>query len=156
MPGFLPFSDRSFFMMDFVCLAMFLVLPAIAFGLYMARFKRSYEFHKKWQLSLAIILLVTVVFFELEVRLSDWQEAAKLSPFYENFLYPTLIIHLIFAITTVILWGVCILGALRRFNNPPKPGIYSKSHKLLGRMSAIGMLGTAITGWTFYYIAFVA
>lgn len=156
MPGFLPFSDRSFFMMDFVCVAMVLVLPAIGFGIYMARTKKNYAFHKKWQLLLATVLLLTVVFFEIEVRFSNWQEAAKQSPFYETYLYPTLIIHLVFAISTVILWLANIYGALTCFSKPPKPGAYSSRHKRLGRLSALGMLGTALTGWLFYYIAFVA
>ena len=156
MPGFLPFSDRSFFMMDFVCVAMLLVLPAIAFGVYKVRFKRSYEFHKKWQLGIAIVLLVAVICFELEVRFSNWQEAAKLSPFYETLLYPALIVHLVFAVSTVVLWGACIYGALKQFSKPPAPGAYSSRHKLLGRLSAGGMLGTALTGWVFYYLAFVA
>ncbi|NRA43454.1 MAG: DUF420 domain-containing protein [Oligoflexales bacterium] len=156
MPGFLPFSDRSFFMMDFVCVAMLLVLPAIAFGIYMVRFKKSYDFHKKWQLAIAIILLVAVVCFELEVRFSNWQEAAKLSPFYQTWLYPALVIHLIFAISTVFLWIACIYGAIKKFTKPPRPSIYSPKHKLLGRLSVAGMFGTAVTGWIFYYVAFVA
>ena len=156
MPGFLPFSDRSFFMMDFVCVAMLLVLPAIGFGVYKARFKKSYGFHKKWQLGLASILLITVVCFEFEVRFSNWQESAKISPFYQTLLYPSLVVHLIFAVTTVLLWGGCIFGALKNFEKPVRPNDYSKNHKFFGRLASLGMLGTAISGWVFYYIAFVA
>jgi hypothetical protein len=64
-------------------------------------------------------------------------------------------VHLVFAVTTVILWPTTIMLALRRFSNPPMPGPHSRLHVPLARTAAADMVLTAITGWIFYWVAFV-
>jgi hypothetical protein len=49
-----------------------------------------------------------------------------------------------------------IVQALRKFPKPPQPGMHSSSHKFWGWLASIGMFLTAVTGWIFYYLAFVA
>jgi putative membrane protein len=49
-----------------------------------------------------------------------------------------------------------IIQGLRKFPRPPAPGVHSTSHKFWGWLAAISMSMTAITGWIFYYLAFVA
>jgi putative membrane protein len=55
----------------------------------------------------------------------------------------------------VILWPVTIVLALRKFPNPPAPGAHSPTHIRLARLAALDMLLTSITGWIFYWLAFV-
>ena len=156
MSGFLPFSSRSFFMMDFVCVAMVLFLPAMFIGVFLAKYKKSYQAHKVWQISLTSILLVTVILFEIEVRLSNWKESAGQSPYYETLVFPVLYVHLCFAVSTLLLWLYSVWGALRGFKGLIAPGKYSITHSRLGFLSIIGMSMTAVSGWMFYYLAFVA
>ena len=49
-----------------------------------------------------------------------------------------------------------IIQALRKFPSPPKPGPHSAAHKRWAWLATIAMVGTAVTGWAFYYLAFVA
>ena len=65
-------------------------------------------------------------------------------------------VHLFFAVTTVILWIVVIVQALRKFPAPPMPNQYSPRHILWARLAALEMLMTAVTGWIFYWLAFGA
>jgi hypothetical protein len=65
-------------------------------------------------------------------------------------------VHLFFAVSTAILWIVVPLAAWIRFPRPPRPSAHSTWHRRLGWMAAIGLVCTAITGWAFYGLAFVA
>jgi uncharacterized membrane protein YozB (DUF420 family) len=67
-----------------------------------------------------------------------------------------LIIHLCFAIPTLLLWIYVIVQALRKFPSPPVPSEHSGTHAKWAWLAAGGMFLTAITGGTFYYLAFVA
>ncbi len=42
------------------------------------------------------------------------------------------------------------------FPNPPVPGPHSPWHRRYARLAALDMICTAVTGWIFYYLAFVA
>jgi hypothetical protein len=66
-----------------------------------------------------------------------------------------LYVHLFFAVTTVVLWPAVIFLALRSFPNPPRPALHSRIHVLLARLAAVDMMLTAVTGWVFYWLAFV-
>jgi putative membrane protein len=157
--GFLGF--RGSLMLDVVFLAMFAVLPALAASIYVVK-QRRFELHKKLQLTLGVILLLAVVAFEVDIRLNGWTERAQPSPYFSldaKWSCPAgvaLIIHLFFAIPTTLLWTVVTVRALRKFPDPPQPGTHSASHKFWGWLAVLEMLGTALTGWVFYYLAFVA
>jgi hypothetical protein len=55
-----------------------------------------------------------------------------------------------------VLWVVVIVRAIRRFPVPPVPCEHSRAHIFWARAAAIDMTLTAATGWTFYWLAFVA
>ena len=63
---------------------------------------------------------------------------------------------MVFAISTPFLWLITIVGALRKFANPPVPAPHSGVHKVLGWASVIDLTLTSVTGLVFYYFAFVA
>jgi hypothetical protein len=58
-------------------------------------------------------------------------------------------------VSTVILWPVTITLALLNFPNPPEPSPHSRIHIPLARVAATDMVLTAVTGWIFYWLAFV-
>jgi putative membrane protein len=175
--GFL--GTRASLMLDVVFLAMFVVLVALAVSIYLVRYRRSYLVHKRLQLLLGTVLLVTVALFEADMRVNGWMDRAEASRFYKpmaapgwllstvylkllgraevpGLVFTSLGIHLFFAVTTSLLWIWVIVQALRRFPKPPAPGDHSASHKLWAWIAAIDMGMTAITGWIFYLLAFVA
>ncbi|MFN5707735.1 MAG: DUF420 domain-containing protein, partial [Planctomycetota bacterium] len=72
LPGFLP--ARGSFMLDLVCVAMVAVTVLMLLSIALARFGRQYRWHRLLQLSLAIVLLLAVLAFEIDVRFfTDWR-----------------------------------------------------------------------------------
>jgi hypothetical protein len=176
--GFL--GTRASIMLDVVFLAMFAIVPLLAWSVFEVKFRHRYVLHKRVQLALAGILLVAVFLFELDMRfVSGWRDRAAPSPYFgpmrepaaaldwifrerlgwgyvPGLVFHALAVHLLFAISSAILWGCVVLRALRNFANPPQPGVHSRSHAFWGWLAACDMVLTAITGWVFYWLAFVA
>ncbi len=157
--GFL--GTRASFMLDFVFLAMFLVLPVMAFSIWLVK-RGHYLWHKRVQVVLGLVLLVAVTAFEVDVRWSEykgipWSQRAFPAPEAARaIVYQVLYVHLFFAVSTSLLWVYVIVQALRKFDSIPTPNAYSPKHKFLAWLAAADMTLTACTGWVFYYLAFVA
>jgi putative membrane protein len=151
--GFL--GSRASLMLDVVFLAMFAVIPVLAWSLWLVKYRRNYALHKQVQVGLGITLLVTVVLFEVDMRINGWEHRAESSPYYPGVIYATLYVHLFFAVTTTFLWFAVIGRALRRLPVPPRPGPYGASHRFWGWLAAMDLTLTAITGGIFYYLAFI-
>lgn len=145
-------------MLDFVGLAMLGVTLVLAFSVYQIRVKKRPRLHRNMQIGTAIVLTLALIGFEVDVRFfSHWRELAAASPYYASGLVDRwLIIHLVFAIPTPFVWGYVIIMGLRKFKTGFNQGTYNRTHRILGRIAAGFMFMTAITGWIFYYIAFVA
>ncbi|HMO84737.1 MAG TPA: DUF420 domain-containing protein [Lacipirellulaceae bacterium] len=176
--GFL--GTRASITIDLVFVAMFATLPILAWSIWQVRRHRRYALHKRVQLALTAALAVAIVLFEIDMRLvSGWRERAEPSRYYEaaasagpawdficlrlagmervpGAVFRALAVHLAFAVSTAVLWTWTVVGAWRRFDAPPAPNAYSARHRALGWLAAIDMTLTAITGWTFYVLAFVA
>ena len=158
--GFL--GTRGSLMLDVVFAAMFVVVPVLAASIYVVRWRRQYQWHKWLQVVTAVVLLVAVILFELDIRINGWEERAAPSPYFDpesKWTCPaglSLIVHLSCAVPTLVLWVVVVVAALRKFASPAAPGPHSRWHARWGTFAAIGMFGTAVTGWLFYWLAFVA
>jgi putative membrane protein len=162
LPGFIP-GARGSLMLDVVFLAMFLVVPVLLFSVYQVKYRGQFQLHKQLQLILGTVLLLAVGAFEVDMRFfTDWKVLAGPSPFFDRanpWSCPvgiSLIVHLSFAIPTLVLWIVVIVQALRHFPSPPVPGAHSGWHRRWGMMATVSMVLTAVTGWIYYYLAFVA
>ncbi len=151
--GILP--TRASFMLDAVFLAMFLVVPVMFWSIRLAK-QGKFELHKKVQVVTALVLLVAVIAFEVDMRLNGWLDYTHGSKWTVPQIKTYLYIHLAFAIPTPLLWVVVIVRAFKKFPKPPAPGQHSKSHKRLGWLATLGMVLTSVTGWIFYYVAFVS
>lgn len=161
--GFLGYQTT--FMLDFVVCALILIVPLLLLSLWLVKVKKNFKAHMRMQLTLGIILLVAVSAFEIDVQMvhGGWENivaqqnlapeayAAKISS-----VRPWLLVHLVFAITTPVLWIVTIALALKRFGTNPVPGAHSKAHSMLGWLSTVDITMTSVTGLAFYYVAFVA
>lgn len=144
-------------MLDIVFLAMFAVIPVMGWSILLARQKKKYELHKRVQIVLSVILLITVVAFEIDMRAYGWEEraAGEINGKASATVWYSLYVHLFFAISTALLWPWVIWKALRNFASPPVPNEYSRQHQFWARIAAADMLLTSVTGWVFYVLAFV-
>ena len=152
--GFL--GTRASLMLDVVAVAMVGVLIVLGLSLYAVRYRARYALHKRLQLLLAAALLAVLVLFETDMRVNGWRQRAEASPYYASLVTPALWMHLAFSISTSVLWTTVTVAALRKFDRPPRPGPHSRTHRFLARMAALDMVGTAVSGWLFYWLAFVA
>ncbi len=161
-PGFDGFlGSRASFMLDVVFLAMFVVVPATGWSIYQVKYRQRYLLHKRMQVAIGFVLLVAVTIFEIDIRVYGWRERAVDSPYYSEILSVGLVnwslwIHLVFAISTSVLWIFVIVQALRKFPQQPMPNEYSPRHKFWATLAAVDLSLTALTGWTFYWLAFVS
>jgi uncharacterized membrane protein YozB (DUF420 family) len=148
-------------MLDLVFVAMLAVVPMLFISRFVVRSKKAYATHKWIQLALAAVLLLAVLAFEVEMRLHGWRHLAAQSRFWvdgawNDWIDYSLIIHLLFAIPTPFLWGWLIYRAWQKFPSPPSPSEHSRFHRTWGRIAMASMIMTAVTGWCFYWLAFVA
>ena len=148
-------------MLDVVACALAIVVPTLVSSLYAVKLRRNYLLHKRLQLLLAAALLVTVGLFEVDIRLQGGiagilaKRPRPLTPgelvAFKRLLY----VHLCFAISTVLLWGITVVLALKRIPSPPGPCAHSACHKWLGWFSAVDITLTSVTGLLVYYYGFV-
>lgn len=158
--GFL--GTRASIMLDVVLVAMFAVVPAVLWGVWLAR-RRQWQLHKRVQIALAVVLLLAVTAFEVDMQwLTEWELRAEASPYFDpadkwgSPVGTMLLVHLGFAVPTALAWAYVVWGALRKFPNPPAPSPHSQSHRRWGWVAAVGMTMTGLTGILFYWMAFVA
>jgi len=153
--GFL--GSRASFGMDLVLVGLFALLPVLAWSIHLVRNRRAYATHKRLQIFIAAALLAAIVVFEIDVRLiSDWKVRAAASPWWPAGVWTALGIHLVFAISTLVLWVWVLWEAFVRFPVPPAPGSHGPRHRFMARLAAADLVLTACTGATFYWLAFVA
>jgi putative membrane protein len=149
-------------MLDVVFVAMFVVVPLLGLSIYLVKYRRQYAWHKRLQLTMATVLLIAVLLFEVDIRINGWEQRAGPSPYFDpghKWTSPAgfaLLVHLSFAIPTLLLWTIVVIQALRKFSRPPQPGVHSGWHVRWATFGAAGMGLTALTGWVFYWLAFVA
>ena len=156
LDGFL--GTRASVSLDLLFLGMIAIVPVLAWSIYQVKYRRRYELHKRVQVALGLLLLVAVVVFEVDIRLHGWREraAGQLGGDPPQIVWNALYIHLVFAVVATFLWPVVIVRALRNFPVPCAPNQHSRFHIFWARIAAIDMMITAVTGCTFYWLAFVS
>src|SRR6478609_8701638 len=106
--GFVP-GSRGSFMLDVVFVAMFVVVPLLGLSIYLVKYRRQYAWHKRLQLTMATVLLIAVLLFEVDIRINGWEQRAGPSPYFDpghKWTSPAgfaLLVHLSFAIPTLLL-----------------------------------------------------
>lgn len=157
--GFLGY--HASFMLDAVVVALVLVVPVLVYSLISVKIKRNYGLHRNLQIALAITLLAAVLAFEVDLHLiqGGWENVVKkgseLTSQQMEKIQQVLRIHLLFAASTPVLWGVTIAFALKYMPKPPAPSAHSRLHSTLGWLSTVDLVMTSVTGLIFYYVAFI-
>lgn len=159
--GFLGY--HASFMLDVVVCALVLVVPTLLLSLYLVKVKRRYQFHRRIQIGLAVVLSLAVILFEIDMRWhGGWRNIVnpptsptRVAPEQMVVVGRLLAVHLVFAISTPLLWAATLTLAYRRFSRPPAPNAHSSLHKKLGWLSMLDLVLTSLTGLGFYYAAFI-
>ncbi len=150
-------------MLDVVVCALVLVMPVLAFSLYLVKVPQKFVWHRNIQIVLGVVLLITIVAFEIDLQIvhGGWRNiVVKNHPEFSDqqmdFVQKVLWVHLVFAGSTPLFWAATIFLALKRMPSPPGLCAHSPLHKKLGWISVIDITLTSLTGLLFYYHAFVA
>ena len=151
--GFL--GTRAPFFMDFVTLIVTLLPLLILIAISFAK-KKAYSLHALTQTIVFIVSVVVVSYFEYGVRLgggfSAFMEESSTSHSYALWV---LIIHIIIATVTLIMWASTLIKGYKAKNNKKLPGVSSSHHKKEGMRTFIGIFLTAFTGIWIYLLLFV-
>jgi len=155
--GFL--GTRADLLMDIV-VVVFAVLPFVELWAIKLARARRHAAHLRFQVASLIAILLAVVLFEVDIRLSGGTVAfMKDSPLAgTTFLRVFLIVHVLIAVTTFTAWAVLDVKSWRRHraeSTRALPGPWSSSHKRFGKRVYVGICLTSITGIALYVMGFV-
>lgn len=143
-------------MLDVVVVSLVAIGPALLFGLYLARWRKNYALHKIVMVGISLALFAVVALFEIDMRMQGgFWAMAKASPYAATaFLRNLLAVHLVFSVSTLVMWIATFASALAKFSKPPAPGPFSQVHKVMAWASVADMVGTIVTGLMVYYYGF--
>lgn len=144
-------------LMDIVVISMAVILPLLWFSFKKVKFEHNYMLHKRIQLTMFIILFIVVLLFEYDMKQNGGIFEMVKGSTYEGtfFLNFTIYFHTFLSITTSLIWTFLIVASLIKFGKPPRPGKFSKTHKLWGKIGMLDMALTCITGLLLYIFGFL-
>ncbi len=113
-------------------ISMAIILQLLWYSFNKVKHERNYLLQKKIQLTMFIILFFVVILFEIDMQQNGGifemeKDSAYAGTFFLNF---TIYFHIFLSITTSIIWIYLIIASLMKFGKNPKPGSFSKTHKL--------------------------
>lgn len=152
MPGFLGFGAP--FMMDVVMVALLVINPALFWSIQQAK-KGRFEIHRKVQIALSAVLFIAVILFEVEIRLANGIANIIGEERYTDQFRMVLYIHLLFSVTTTILWAVLTYKGIKLYTPQGFPEDYAPHHKKWGMIGALDLVMTTLTGYWVYYLGFL-
>ncbi|AKF25588.1 membrane protein [Sulfurovum lithotrophicum] len=153
-PGFL--GTRAPFFMDFVTLIVAFLPLLVGIAISFARHQK-YTLHSTVQITIFIISVIVVGYFEYGVRLGGGYEAfVKGTHVSHNYLLFVLVLHIVISVITLGVWAGTLVHARKSYaRGGLLPGPDSTSHKKAGIRSFIGIGLTALTGIWLYLLLFV-
>lgn len=155
-PSFL--GARCDVLMDIVVISMAIILPLLWFSIKKVKREHNYKLHKNIQLTMFIILFFVVLLFEYDMRQHGGIFEMVKGSGYEGtfFLNFMIYFHTILSISTSLIWIVLVALSLKKFGaSNPRPGKFSKTHKLIGTIGVWDMALTCVTGVILYVYGFV-
>lgn len=155
MPGgFL--GTRGDLLMDLVVVAIVLTPFLFLWAVRLAR-RGQYTGHRNLQTALLGTLLIAIVLFELDIRLSGGTQAFLAgSPHLGSSLLSWLLrVHVLVAVLSFGLWGMLVVKAWRA-RMDLHPGLFTASHRRRGYWVFAGTVFTAVSGVWLYWLGFVA
>jgi len=151
--GFL--GTRAPFFMDFVTIIVALLPFLVLIAISMAKAK-SYRLHAFTQTTIFIVSVIVVGYFEYGVRLGGGFDAfMQESHISHTYALWVLILHIIIAVISLIIWTKILFVAYRDTLKNHLPGKNSIKHKKEGIYTFIGIFLTGTTGLWVYVLLFV-
>lgn len=151
--GFL--GTRAPLFMDMVTIIVALLPILLALAIYPA-IKGYYKTHKVAQVTLYVVSVIVVGYFEYGVRIGGgFEEFIKGSSMSHSFVYYFLLMHIVIAVITLVLWTKALYNALNGSGKSILPGSASISHKKEAKLASLFILATGITGLAVYFMLFV-
>lgn len=151
--GFL--GTRAPLFMDLVTIY-FALLPFLVGSAILLAVKGRYRAHFKSQAVLFLLTMVMVVVFELGVRIgggfNDYMQGSGLS---YGWVLSYLLLHIVIALLTVVVWGVTIYRSMKVFVKEGPASPYFQQHKAKARWLYLGIVVTALMGCSMYPLLFV-
>jgi hypothetical protein len=151
-PGFLG-TDADL-LMDLLVTVVPGVLVVMGVSWLQAR-RQAWTTHRNIQVVLTIVLTVAVTALEVHVAIGGGIEAILGTDDPSTALTVMLNVHLLFAFTAAFTWLGLVGTSLMKFPRPPVPSEFSKTHRRVGWVGMIAMVGTAVTSVGLYLLAFV-
>ncbi len=151
--GFL--GTRAPFFMDLVTI-FFAILPfLVASSVYLA-VKKQYALHFQSQVFIFVLSMVMVVLFEAGVRVDGgfnaYMQGSSLS---YNGVLSYLIVHILFALLTMVAWGITIYSSYKAFREEGVSSSYFIEHKKRARWVFLAIIINSIIGTLMYPILFI-
>jgi len=113
------------------------------------------RFHRRLQLTLASVAVVIVVLLEWRFRMVGWRDAARPSRYFPFGVDLSLGIHIAFAVMMVVGWIGAVTIGMRSWQDGTLRVDRRVAHRRWGKFATVATLGTTITAWIFYIVAFV-
>lgn len=153
-PGFL--GTRADVLMDVVLIAMLITPLLLACAIRLAR-RGAYLQHRTLQTGLLSVLLVAVVLFEIDVRMSGGSDAFLAGSRYLGtpLLRWILKVHIAVAVSSFALWTY-VVGKAWRDRVEPAPANFGPAHRRTGYLIFAGVTFTSVSGAVLYWLAFVS
>ena len=149
--GFL--GTRADLLIDSVIVLTTIIPFVMYYSIRQAR-KGRYQTHRNFQVRLLVIMIISVIFLELNIRFGATVDAIAESSFADTTIIKTVfIVHLFIALPTFLSWIALSFISWRGFQKR-LPGAFSNKHKLIGRMIFIGLCLTSFTGLMLYIMGF--
>jgi len=151
--GFL--GTKAPFFMDLVTLVVALLPLLVGIAISFARRKR-YHLHGVLQITIFIVSVLIVSYFEYAVRSSGGYETfVQNTQVSHHYLLTVLIIHIVIAVVTLGIWANTLFHGRKDWKNGTLPGLYSPFHKKAGIRAYTGIVLTSLTGIWVYLLLFV-
>lgn len=154
MDGFL--GSRASAPLDIAYLILLAIVPLFVWSLEVLLVRRKYGLHKRIQLALTPPFLVACGLLARGFLLEDWQARAVKAA--GEVIAPvtrmTLVIHVAFLATSLAIWVVLLVAALRRIPNPPGPCDFGRTYLFWIVLLGLQTFLAALTGWEFYMLAY--
>jgi putative membrane protein len=147
-------GTRALLYMDIVTL-FFAILPfLVAYSISFA-IRGDIKKHYLSQISIFVTTILMVVVFEVGVRFSGgYVEFIKSSSVNFTFLTIFLIVHIIIALATVILWVIQLYSAMSHFKSEGAGSSHFAKHKRIAKWLFSGIVITSIMGCMIYLFLF--
>jgi putative membrane protein len=151
--GFL--GTRAPLFMDFVVIIVALLPLLLTIAVLFAK-QGYYLTHIVLQKILFVVSVIVVGYFEYGVRVGGgFNFFMEESGTPHTYAWIVLIVHVLIALAGFIIWLYTLILAHKDHKKRTLPGLYSPSHKSLGKLSYLLIVLTALTGLWVYYLLFM-